>query len=366
MSSSTVTPWWGMEIESMPHFERSMQRIYAWYQKEIIDRPPVRFMTLEYTPSVTDKPYPSGDYEQKWFDAEFRVQAFIESLEGKVFLAETFPYFYPFIGVDAYAAFYGADLIFDEKTSWSTPCVKDWEDASRLKFEWDRNRYFRAVDELTRCALEHCDGKYLVGYTSLHPGVDCAAAWRGFGELCLDIYDHPEEVKNLVDLALRDFEDIFNHYDKMLKEKNQPSISWMCVPSFTSMHIPGCDFAAFVSPADFEKFCLPAIQREVCVADQNIFHVDGVGVANHIDQLLEIPEIDAFQWAQGMGDNRSILKWIPLIKKIQARKPLIVDVPLDELERFMGEVEPEGLLLWVRVEDDDEGWQALKRIDKWA
>jgi hypothetical protein len=32
----------------------------------------------------------------------------------------------------------------------------------------------------------------------------------------------------------------------------------------------------------------------------------------------------------------------------------------------MGEVEPEGLLLWVRVEDDDEGWQALKRIDKWA
>jgi len=355
-----------MELESMPHFAQSMQRIFAWYQKEIIDRPPVRFMSLEYTPSVTNKSYKNSNYEEKWFDAEFRVEAFIESLKDKIFLAESFPYFYPFIGVDAYAAFHGADLVFDDKTSWSTPIIKDWDDAAKLKFEWKRNNYFQKVDELTQCALEHCDGKYLVGYTSLHPGVDCAAAWRGFSELCLDIYDHPQKVKKLIELALQQFEAIFNHYHKMLKEKNQPSLSWMCVPSLTSMHIPGCDFAAFISQDDFAEFCLPAILKEVGVADQNIFHVDGLGVAKNIDRLLDISEIDAIQWAQGMGSYRSILQWVPLIKKIQERKPLIVDVPIEELETFMSEVEPEGLLLWVRIEDNEEGTQILKRIKKWA
>jgi hypothetical protein len=44
---------------------------------------------------------------------------------------------------------------------------------------------------------------------------------------------------------------------------------------------------------------------------------------------------------------------------------VIVDVPKEELETFMREMEPEGLLLWVRVDDDDAAGQILKRVEKW-
>ena len=34
---------WNLELEGKPDFEKAMQRIYAWYNQEMIDRPPIRF-----------------------------------------------------------------------------------------------------------------------------------------------------------------------------------------------------------------------------------------------------------------------------------------------------------------------------------
>ncbi|GAB4473267.1 MAG: hypothetical protein Kow00124_12070 [Anaerolineae bacterium] len=365
MSSESASPWWNLELETMPHFEQAMQRIYAWYRGEVIDRPPVRFMAPLYTPTITDKPYP-GTLKDKWFDAEFRVEAYIESITGRIFHGETFPFFYPFLGVDVYAAFYGVDLIFDEKTSWAQPVIHTWDDVAHLRFDRESNPYFQKIEELTRCALERCRGKFMVAYTSMHPGVDCAAAWRGYSALCLDLIDNPERVVQLIDLALADFAAIFNYFDATLKEHHQLSLSWLAVPSFTTMHIPGCDFAAMISPRDFERFCLPALQREVQVANQNIFHLDGRGVARHLDMILEVPEIDAIQWAQGAGDSRPIMQWIPLIKKIQAHKPVIVDIPLVELEDFISVMRPEGLYLWVQTESEEQELAVLRRLEHWT
>ncbi len=36
--------WWNMELEGMPDFDMAMKRIYAWFEGEILDRPPVRFV----------------------------------------------------------------------------------------------------------------------------------------------------------------------------------------------------------------------------------------------------------------------------------------------------------------------------------
>ncbi len=39
-----TTGWWPIELEGKPDFEQAMQRVYAWYEGEILDRVPVRFM----------------------------------------------------------------------------------------------------------------------------------------------------------------------------------------------------------------------------------------------------------------------------------------------------------------------------------
>jgi hypothetical protein len=86
----------------------------------------------------------------------------------------------------------------------------------KLVFDWN-NVYFKKLEELTQCALERCKHKALVGYTDLHPGLDCVAAWRDTQQLCLDMIEAPEQVERLAELAIADFEMIYNHLTACLK-----------------------------------------------------------------------------------------------------------------------------------------------------
>jgi hypothetical protein len=75
----------------------------------------------------------------------------------------------------------------------------------------------------------------------------------------------------------------------------------------------------------------------------NIFHVDGKRVARNIDMILDVPEVQAIQWVQGVGDDLPIMQWTPFIKEIQSRAPVIVDLNKNELDAFMDEMSPEGI-----------------------
>ncbi len=366
MTQNAGNNWWQVELEGMPEFEQSMKRIYAWFAGEVIDRPPVRFSA--HNAFVMDqalKDYPSGNLKDRWFDEEFQVETYLKSIAGRMFHGETFPVFWPNLGPEVYAAFYGSELQYGEVTSWSRPLVRTWEDAARLRLDM-QNEYFRKLDGLTRCALERCPGKCLVGYTDLHPGVDCVAAWRDPQQLCLDILEEPERVEALIEIAIADLERIYDHFDTLLKARKQLSITWMGIPSFGRMHIPSCDFSSMISPKYFQRFCLPVLQREVRTMTHNVFHVDGKGVARHLDMIFSVPEVHAIQWVQGVGSDLPILQWIPLIKRIQASRPVIVDLHKTELDAFMAQMEPEGIFLWIGTENEDEERDLLKRIEKWT
>jgi hypothetical protein len=351
----------------MPHFDMAMKRIYAWFEGQILDRPPIRFLAHNaFLDAEADfSGWTQEEKRARWFDAEYQVEAFIKSIDGRTFHGETFPVFWPNLGPDVYASFYGADLIFGEVTSWSIPPLRNWGDLDQLQLDMT-NEYFRKLEELTRLALERGQGLFLVGYTDLHPGLDCVAAWRDPQQLCLDMVDSPAMVRFLADMAIADFEVIYDHFDAMLKDAGQPSVSWMGIPSFERMHIPSCDFSALISPQFFVEFGLPVLEREVKTMTHNVFHVDGKGVARHLDAILSVPEVRAIQWVQGMGDDLPIQQWVPFIKSLQARGiSVIVDLRPRELPEFMEVMSPEGLFLWVATESEEEELALLDLVTRW-
>ena len=360
--------WWTVEIEGMPQFDMAMKRVYAWFENEIIDRPPIRFQAHNAFLASSTEDVANLSIEGKkawWFDVETQVNLFLQSIEGRRFYGETFPVFFPNLGPDVYAAFYGAELQFGETTSWSVPFVREWEDVETLTFDWN-NIYFKKIEELTQHALERCIGKALVGYTDLHPGLDCVAAWRDPQQLCFDMIEAPERVDQLIELAVVDFEMIYNHFDEMLKAAGQLSVSWMGIPSFGRMHIPSCDFSSLISPKFFQRFGLPILQREVQSMTHNVFHVDGRGVSKNIDTILSVPEVHAIQWVQGMGDDYPIMQWVPFIKDLQARDiPIVVDLSKEDLDDFIAVMDPKGLFLWVATENEEEEIELLKRVEAW-
>ena len=129
---------WVVEIEGMPHFDMAMKRIDAWYENEIIDRPPVRFIAHNAFLEAAKQDISTFSRQEKeawWFDSELQVDLFIRSINGKRFHGETFPVFFPNLGPDVYAAFYGAQLIFGDVTSWSVPLVSEWAQMDQLKLD---------------------------------------------------------------------------------------------------------------------------------------------------------------------------------------------------------------------------------------
>ena len=357
-----------VEIEGMDDFDKSMNRVSAWFENEIIDRPPVRFVAhnafLEAAKEDISQ-LPPTEKKAWWFDVETQIDLFIKSIEGRRFHGETFPVFFPNLGPDVYASFYGAELEFGEVTSWSIPLVREWTDAENLKLDME-NEYFRKLEELTYFALDQSPGKFLVGYTDLHPGLDCVAAWRDPQQLCFDMIDNPDKVRELAALAIADFDVIFDHFDNVLKAHNQLSVSWMGIPSFERMHIPSCDFSTLISPAFFREFCLPILRREVQTMTHNIFHVDGKGVARHLEAILSVPQVHALQWVQGVGDDLPIMQWVPFLKQIQARGvPAIIDLNKKELGAFMAAMKPQGLFLWVATDTEEEELAILNSVAKW-
>ncbi len=344
-----------------------MERMAAWWRQEILDRAPIRFTehNAQHKEGLGDviKNYPSlKDY---WYDTEYHIQSFLHSLEKTEFLAETFPVYYPNLGPGVYAAFYGSPLDFAETTSWTGHIVKDIEKDDFSRIAWRKNEYWMKIEEMTDAAKTAAPGKFLVGYTDLHPSMDCVADWCGAGQVCTAMIDAPGRLFELLEIAYADFPEIFRHYNQKIMAGGAPSVSWMGIPTEEPMHIPSCDFASLLSPAQFERFCLPYIEREAMQARYNVFHLDGRGVARHIDAILSLPRIQAIQLVQGVAEDEPILQWTPLIRKIQdAGRSVVVGIRLDELDNFMDAVPPKGIFLTLAAAPDVQR-DVIAAVEKW-
>jgi len=358
--------FYDLELETKPDFVECMKRIYAWYDGEILDRVPVRFSAHneEYDSSDADGKWNS--LKERWFDTEYQMGHFISNLYAHPWLGETFPMYFPNLGPNFFAAVLAnCELEFGEVTSWCEPQIFEEGDIDKIYFH-PESEYYQKMIEMMNYALACCEHKFMVGYTDMHPSLDCVAALRGTQTLCMDMYDDPELVEKMVQKCFEPFLPMMDHFHEMLKERKQLSVSWMNIPSYGTMHIPSCDLGAMISKEFFNEISLPYVKREVEHFTHNIFHLDGKGVGNHVDEIIRIEGIQAIQWVQGVGLDKKIMQWVPFIKKIQgAGKSVVVDLAPEELEGFLNVMDPQGIYLCVSEKDVGQQEKIIDRLLRW-
>ncbi|MHB9036787.1 MAG: uroporphyrinogen decarboxylase/cobalamine-independent methonine synthase family protein [Armatimonadota bacterium] len=355
-----------MDYEFKHDFDEAMARVEAWFVGEIIDRPPIRLSAHNAEFATDRKSRIHSTLRQRWLDVEYQLDEFEETLSRTQFLCESFPVFWPNLGPNVYAALFGCPLEFEETTSWTEPILDDLEGIEELDIDWS-HEYLRKLDEFTAAALGRAKGRYLVGYTDLHPGADCAAALRGTENLCMDIVENPDRVKSLIEKCSRPFQALYDHINDRICATGQHSITWMGIPAPGKFHIPSNDFSCLVSCQTYEEVLYQSTVEEVKEMTHNIYHLDGPGALRHLDLILEIKEIQAVQWVQGVGDDAPIMQWLEVIKKIQAsRKGVVVNLQVDEIEPFMAEVKPEGIYLCVQPRDLAEARAVERMASKWT
>lgn len=338
------------ELPALPDFEQTVRRFEAWWQRELLDRPPV---TLAVQPS---RPYRGpvsqhASLRERWLDVEFNVAAAIAELERRDYVGDSFPLYCPNIGPELTATLYGCELDFGEHTSWSHPVVEtvaDWEHILQLQPDFT-NPYWQAVEQMTALAIRECAGRYVVGLYDLHGNLDILAGLRDPQMLCLDLADCPELVQRATQHVAAGFVAAFQRNHAQVAAAGFGSTCWTPMYHRGPAYVPSCDFWCMISPAMAHELVMPVLQMEAAPLERSIFHLDGVQALKHLDLLLEWPQLDAVQWVYGAGAGPAV-RWVDVYRRIQAAGKSVQVIAADAADALtvLRQLNPAGV--WLTIE----------------
>ena len=357
-----------MQFSLKPDFEQVEQRYDAFWHQAIIDRPPVS-ITL---PVQADRRLPTKTYacqRDRWLDVAYRAEAISQALHNQIWLADALPIAWPNLGPEIFSAWCGCDYEFGENTTWSRPCIEEWDrDAGKAVLDQSHPLYLKTM-EFTRLLLEHGAGHFIVGLTDLHPGGDHLAALRDPQNLAIDLLDNPEAVKRKLAQSYEDYYTAYDAFYELLRSHDMPITSWTPLIHRGKFYIPSNDFSCMISNEMFIEFFLPGIIEECRFYDRSIYHLDGPGALRHLDTLLEIKELDAIQWVCGAG-NEGYTRWVKVYQKSQNKgKSLqLTNITLDELPLVFETLRPEGV--WFSgisgIDSQETAESVIRRIGQWS
>ena len=109
-----------------PDASQACARMEAYWEKAILDRPPV----LLTAPKPHPQPLPQKRHAtlaERWMDVEFVVETGAATVANTYWAGDGLPVVWPNLGPEILTACFGAPLTFGESTSWSKPILHDLE-----------------------------------------------------------------------------------------------------------------------------------------------------------------------------------------------------------------------------------------------
>ena len=354
-----------MELTTKPDLEACLDRVEAWWDRQIVDRPPVT-IGVRGRPA-REVPARHASLRDRWLDAEYAVDRAEAAVEAGVFLAETFPRYMPNVGPEVCATAYGCELEFSERTSWSVPIAGSIREVTAMGPDLD-TPYWTVIRRMTDLSLERGAGRWITAVADLHTNGDLLAALRDPQRLALDYADDFAGVVAACRHVTTHFGVFFEDLYGRIAAAGLPCSTWRTTISRGRCYYASCDFICMISPPMFAGTILPVIEWEIGQLDRAIFHLDGPGALQHLDALLALDDLHAIQWVYGAGAGPAAA-WIDLYRRIQdAGKGIEVHASgLDDARTIMEHLRPEGVWLCVGGGYDRAEAEAfLAETARWA
>jgi hypothetical protein len=345
-----------------PDFEEAIPRLKAFWKNEFTDRPCMAITAPKQKPRFVKTP---DTLKQQWTDHDYLIDKCEAVMESKYYAGEAVPIFRPNLGPDFFSALLGGIINYQETTSWVEPFL-DWNNPPDFKinensFEW--KWHLQLYDRIKTRAAD----SYFVTVPDCHSGGDSLMSMRGGSNLCLDIYDHPEEIKQ----AMTKLQQALLLFNRAFRKKveaigqNGHVTSWLETWSDVYAVPVQLDLLALISPQMFKDFFLDEVKLQCSVAEHTIFHVDGPDAIKHLPIIYDLP-VNAIQWVHGAG-NGPMTKWIDLLKDIQAHgKALHIGCKKDEIETLITELSSNGLYIHTTAESPQQAQDIIKLSCKLA
>ena len=347
-----------------PDFESTKPYFEAFWQHELIDRPPVHLTCFKEGAAPAAPLFSSVECYEACMSGDITAYAdnFEQYADAVDYLAEAIPYMMASIGPDVFAAFFGAPLkaVKGHITTWAEPIVDDFETFQPV-LDTSPDSTFGRVQTMLKALQQRAEGKYLIGIQDLHSNMDALSALRGPQDLCIDLYDCPEEIHRVHQVIRDAYPQIYEMSYQTANGSALGCIGWAPTYCQGKFAVIQCDFSALISPDFVREFAIPALREEAAYLDHCVYHYDGKDALGHLDDILAIEDIDCIQWVPGDGQPPSF-EWMDLLKKIQsAGKSLwIYDWSPAHIRQYYKELNPALVFFHTSTPSRAEGESLLK------
>lgn len=314
--------------------ERVKDTYDRWWRGEL-DRPLMRVTIADAYPVERKAPAPLLSQQScadfSW-SAEQVIDALDEELSRQEYLGDAFPW----VNFDAYgpgvlAPMCGAKLDNSSGGVWFWPDEEREIEAIHIRYD-PENKWTKRIKEIYRAGLEKWNGTVILGMPDLGGVMDVAATFRGSEKLLLDLYDNPGEVLRLNREIQDAWYDAYEDFAKALAPQ-QGYAFWMGLLSREPAFSVQCDFCYMIGNLMFKQFVLETLREDTERLTNVIYHLDGIGELNHLDDVLSLEKLKAVQWVPGDG-KPSGAHWMDVYRRIQAsgKQQMIVGSPQDFLD----------------------------------
>jgi hypothetical protein len=351
-------PW---TLYDQPNWKENWEQTQEHYRRWWRRKGPI--LTLAGLPPLAESrdrtPFPPepGTARERQSDPHWFAWSQRLSLARQRYPADNLPIVHTDRGCVQMAAYFGAEPAFDDRTVWYDDRPDPPDDYPALVLT-KTEPWWCAYKQVMLKAYAISQGDYLVGMPAFGSNLDVLAELRGTQNVLFDLVDRPDWVIQKLEEVNQAFYVAYDDYYAHIQLSDGSS-------AYTYFHLwgPGkvsqvqCDFAAMISPAMFERFVAPPLQRQCAWLDHSLFHLDGPHCICHLDHLLAIPELDAVQWTPGAGQpGAGDPQWYDLYRRILdgGKSVQILGASVREAKRILDTFGSDGVFLSVNVDSEAE------------
>ena len=335
--------------------EEAKERMKAWWDHEIIDRPVISYHIPEGANSAkaliasTPLCYDLG----KDLDGIDKILDIIEeNSDGLISGGECIPSYFPNFGPGVIAAVFGASVEYKSGTIWfhGPTDVKDIVSVLESTKLNDKNEWYVRLKRSTEIAARRgVKGNYHVAMTDLGGILDILVSFIGPYKLIVQMKRNPGLIDTCRAIIMEKYLKIYDELQDIINKYAEGCNTWLNVWCPKRYYTMQCDVSVMLSPKFFKRFVLPDLIEQAEHMDYSFYHLDGPEQIIHLDEILK--HVTAIQWVPGSKPGvpqDGTDEWMPLYKKIQKAGKNIMMYVLDpkRVPSVYKKLDPKGLFVY--------------------
>ncbi|MCE5260100.1 MAG: hypothetical protein LLG44_13735 [Chloroflexi bacterium] len=349
-----------------PDWSEAQRRLTALWHGALCERPCIQVTAPLPDVNLPPAPEPADD-EARWLDPAYLAAAARRSIAGTWWGGEAIP---SMLLQGGWVNCLGGRPHFTPETIWFEQRSVDFNQPSAFRHDpsspWTRE-YRAALEAL--CAAAGWDD-FLVGSPGGLPANDLLAQQMGVEAFMLALLDQPAWMERAITQGARDQIAAKHEYQALIRQRHAfwyGNAGWMPFWAPEPYNTTQSDVSCMLSPAMYERFVVPEL--DIVGADHGAlwYHLDGGDARQHLPRLLTLPYLRVVQYTPAPCEPPNGPEHLEMYRMIQAAGRIIhIDLPAENVEPLVRELNPALLLLQTHCASREEGERLLEASRGWV